>query len=285
MSDKSPVETHLLQAQDQGLFDSEGSFTIAGEEAVGKLAAFQLPRKSAWVLKVVQSAVASQSTEIRVKQSASQTSFHFDPTEPFDVDILKASLLSPEVTGSRSCCHLAAGLRAVGIGDKRPFSLQVDGSGERTVIEWRNNRLTHKKPKVSTSAETRGTLIVDFPPQDAGRAIGGLVRGARRATDEYLELVKNCDICPIQLIVDGRRVDTLHSPPDNSLNSSLYLSLNWVHRAQANVGPPLALPKGLKKAARSWKLTDRFSDHRVFHFMGDLSQDTALFFSKLFFFL
>ena len=49
---------YLQQARSEGRQDSEGSFTVAQDKALKKLAHFALPGKFDWVLKVVQAANA-----------------------------------------------------------------------------------------------------------------------------------------------------------------------------------------------------------------------------------
>ena len=97
MSDPSnALDDYLSQLRGKGNFDSEGVFTVAGTRALGKLAAFLLPAKSDWILKIVQGACGAQSPEIRIKQTHRSTQISFQAPYPVDLDLFERYLL---VTG------------------------------------------------------------------------------------------------------------------------------------------------------------------------------------------
>lgn len=260
----------LADAKGMGTLDSAGTFTIAGEAAIGKLASFQLPRKSAWVLKIVQAAVTAESRSITVAQSNETTTFTFDTTVEFEVAQLKEALLSPQIVGPAPCRHLAVGLRAVGFGDRRAFTLAFDKDGKRTFLGWNGEQLTQREELLEEDSNLVIRLGVAFPEHDRGRSLGGLTKSAGRATDEYQELVRNCEACPVPLIVDGRRVDTLSaSHYDQISGNTALISVGWSPHDARFPGPALELPHGLLRTPSKWKLTDKFTDDRVFFVDGD----------------
>lgn len=59
-----PLQNWLHSVGSQGALESEGDFSIAQDKAWEKLGAFQLPFTGAWVLKLVQAAVAGEATSI-----------------------------------------------------------------------------------------------------------------------------------------------------------------------------------------------------------------------------
>lgn len=273
MKTHDPLQRLLQDASQVGTLESEGSFTISGDAALGKLANFQLPRKSAWILKVVQAAVTANATFLRINQSNQTTTFVFHPGSDIQVDTLKEALLSPTLSGPTAVQHLAVGLRAVGFGDGRAFTLALDRGDVRTYFGWNGKQLAQRAEQLPEAGPPKLTLGVAFPPEDMGRSLGGLVKSKGRATTEYKEVVSNCEVCPIPLILDGRRIDTMQAPhSDENLGNTATLSVGWTPYSKGSSLPPLALPKGLPLQSKSWRPTDKFTDSRVFFFDGDPNQ-------------
>ena len=273
MSSRRPdqLDAMLAEARSGGQLDSEGSFTIAGEAAIGKLAAFQLPRVTAWILKMVQGAVVSQAPELRIRQSHEATTFEFSPVGGFQLEELRRSLLSPQISGEGAERHLAIGLRAVGFADKRAFTLALDQEGTRTILGWNGQKLV-QRAEPHEGEVTRLQIGVAFPEEDKGRQLGGLMKSSGRATAEYKEVVLNAEVCPIPLTFDGRRIDRIEAPPSQELAGKMAtLSLGWpaLKQDEASFGRP----QGIATNLSGWRPTDRFTDSRVFFSLGDLTQE------------
>lgn len=266
-----PLDQLLKDASTLGQLDSEGTFTIAGDAALGKLASFQLPRPSAWILKIVQAAVASKAPRLDIRQGNETTDFTFRAKSELSVEEIKAALMSPQVTGSPTVENLAVGLRTVGFGDKRNFTLLVEHQGRRTILAWDGKKLVQSSHRIEPEPETLINLLVAFPPEDMGRRFAGLAKSAGRATTEYLEVVQNAEVCPIPLVFDGRRIDSLTAPPKHKIDgSTLALSVGWTPITPGQETGLMQLPKGIIESANALKVTDRFTDDRIFHLDGDL---------------
>jgi hypothetical protein len=273
MKTQDPLQKLLQSASQVGTLDSEGSFTISGDVAVGKLAKFQLPRTSAWILKIVQSAVTANATFLSIAQSNETTTFVFHPATEFEVEQLKEALLSPQLLGPKAVQHLAVGLRAVGFGDGRAFTLALDKGDVRTYFGWNGKQLSQRVETLPSAGPPKLTLGVAFPQEDLGRSLGGLIKSKGRATSEYREIVSNGEVCPIPLLFDGRRMDSLQAPhPDETPGNTATLSVGWTPFSHAASFPDLMLPKGLPQVSSTWRPTDKFTDNRVFYFDGDLEQ-------------
>lgn len=265
------VDSFLAEAASSGAFDSQGGFTIAGEAAIGKLGAFQLPRKSAWVLKVVQSAVAWGGQAIEVKQTAEATYMGFAGEPEFDVAGLEKALLDLDHDGARYLEHLACGLRAVGFGDRRVFTLKVHYHETLDCYRWDGKELFRERASIPKVAGCTVHLKVAFPEEDKGRWLGGLVRSAGRASDEYKELVDRAEACPISLKVDGRRLDTLTTPSRKSEGGSVAeLCLCWKKPADDSSAPTLRLPLATELKPSSLPFSDSFIDKGPMLVEGDL---------------
>jgi hypothetical protein len=254
------VDSFLSEAAGSGSFDSQGVFTVAGEAAIGKLSFFLLPRKSAWVLKVVQCAVAWGAATIEAKQTAEATHIGFASAGTFDIEGLQKALLEVNHRADRYLEHLACGLRAVGFGDKRPFCVKVYHQEILDTYRWDGRELFRERSSIANVAFCTVHLTVHFPTQDKGRWLGGLARSAGRASEEYLELVNCGEACPVPLKVDGRRLDTLTAPRRKSDASVADLCVSWRSRAPEPVGPQLRLPEGVRLEGYRVPLRDRFTD-------------------------
>ncbi len=261
----------MSDASNMGTLESEGSFTIAGDVAIGKLAAFQLPRQSAWILKIVQAAVVCRSDSLKISQSNDTTTFTFEPNERVDIATLKHALLSPQVSGTPEVRHLAVGLRAVGFGDRRAFTLAFDRDAVRTFIGWNGSVLVERAEPLPKESRHAIHLGVAFPVEDQGRRLAGLAKSKGRATTEYSEVVQNGEVCPIPLYFDGLRIDNLRAPCSDRIDGqSVTLSVGWApHQPQGGL---MLLPLGLGEKTTQWKPTDRFTDERIFHIDGRVEQ-------------
>ncbi len=267
------LEQFLGEQASVGRLESEGVFTLAESAALKKLANFQLPRASAWILKVLQAAVASGAESLMVVTNSKATRFVFEPKVPLSLEELRVALLEVEHRASRPLTHLATGLRAVGFGDSRPFTLVLDGAGERTLFAWDGDQLVSESRELPGGAPSALHLAVSFPAEDAGRALGGLVRGAGRASAEFDELSYRGQASPIRLTFDGRRLDTmLGAPPEPEDHYTSLLSLNWWDPDRSpNSLNELSVPPGLRRKQREWRLSDRFTAHGAFTLVGDPS--------------
>ena len=65
--------------------EKEGSFTVAREKALTKLAHYALPAEYSWVLKIVQAANCWNAELLEIVQTRVATSFYFNPREPDDL--------------------------------------------------------------------------------------------------------------------------------------------------------------------------------------------------------
>ena len=109
-----------------------------------KLAGYQLPFDGAWAVKVFQAAVAAGAQEeIRVTLGRRVVVFHFESTQPWELDEVEEAFFNPEPSTVRHVKNLVSGLWAVGVGEKRAFQLRLEGAGESLV--W-NGETCQRRP-------------------------------------------------------------------------------------------------------------------------------------------
>lgn len=261
------IQQLLTEAGSSGHFDSEGVFTIDGKAAQGKLASFQLPRRTAWLLKIVQAAVASGADSLDIHQLRKMTTFTFTPTEPFKIDELGSALTAKSWKDRSATRDLVVGLRAVAFGQGRDFVLWCQTDGEVHLLRGTKGRFTRQTTKTEELSPLVRLEVSHVEP-------GAGISVSQQILEENRELAWACQASPIQVSCDGVRLDKLASYRDGEdFKPRVPLALIWRTR-QDPVLLPLSLPKALSFGTSSWRPTDRFTDQRLFHSDGpeDLEQ-------------
>lgn len=209
-----PIEEYLREQSAEGHRDSTGAFTISAEKAMTKLAAFQLPRPSAWLLKVVQAGVVAGCSSINVNQSAKSSKVTFTGGHLGRIEELVKIFADPNALLTPAQQHLLVGLRTVALNSRRPV-LVIDEpvDSPRLCALWNEGRVSPPRPgsvlQKSLSARDEGNLsfhVGDSPLTEQYQF--KREKGVKRVVaDEYRELMANAVTCPIPLKVDGRRID------------------------------------------------------------------------------
>jgi hypothetical protein len=232
----SELEEFLQEHIAEGSYDSAGQFTLSRDKALEKLAAFQLPRATAWVLKVVQAAVAGHSDGLYVHQTSTDTEFLFAPPQAWTLDRIEAAFYDPEVSGDDALDHLKRALWSVSLSQMRPFRMALPGCPNALLWTGREFRkLPAQPPKWLT-------LTVSHRSVEAGKGVIILrsLQAARTNSEILAELVHHAFVCPIPLKVDNRRLDALQGCPNHGSNPHSYpIRLGFA----GSEGPPFAIPK------------------------------------------
>lgn len=218
MARNSELE-EFLQAQLAGSrFESAGQFSLSPESALRKLAAFQLPRPTAWILKVVQAVVVSGAPFLNVRMYRGETAFCFDPQEHWSLEEIQQALLDPEVTPSDGLDYLKRGLWSISFGGRHPFHCNP-GPGGR-ALAWDGESFHH----VPCAENDLFVLTVSHrsPSQGPGLPIRSSIESARSNAALARELCEGAFVCPIPLELDGRRIDALQNCPSHGLKKGSY---------------------------------------------------------------
>lgn len=246
------IRQYLREQTREARFDSSGSFTLDLKAAYVKLAAYQLPRPSLWLVKMVQAAVAADSPELIVQQKRDQTHVFFAVLESFDFQVLVRGLQQPIQQPCRFLDHLWVGLRALG-GQQRTFRLKVTLPTEVREIEW-DGETVHTRCWARNSQACLFHLQVDDVGDRAHIRCAQLL--------EATELKHNAHACPIPITMDGLRVDNFEfMAGDRSQvgNSLLLLATD----------PPgsgclaWSIPQSIQNR-RGWSLKDSLLDSRPY---------------------
>lgn len=164
-----------------------------------------------------------------IRQATTITTFDLRLSEPLDLHTLHASLLSLELNPTTGMDHLAVGLRAVGFGDSRWFSVTLEQAGEQHVLSWDGKEIRRTHTTVRRLFPRSNLRIqVDFPKNDPLVYFMGQSRMKGRAADEYLEVTRRGYTCAYPITYDGRLISGIAAvPKPGSPNNVDNLSQAW----------------------------------------------------------
>lgn len=244
MGQSSELEELLRAELAEGTTDSSGHFTISRDKALEKLAAFRLPSESAWVLKIVQAAVASGCQELDIRQTSYATEFHFKGDTGWTLDEVENEFYQVETSSKTDLEHLKQGLWCVSLNGMRPFTLVLPDSQESLL--WTGDRMQRK----SGSPMEDAVLTVSHRTMVQGRGIPFLAgaEAAGRNAEIAQELARHAFTCSIPLRVDGRRLDALQVCRVHGLGSASYpIQIGFVRGDLPQLGVPPATLGGFQR--------------------------------------
>ncbi len=196
--DDSGLEELLSEHHAEGDWDSRGSFTTIASKALSKLASYQLPRTSAWVLKFVQAAVVASCSSLRFESESisSELKVTFEGGDFGSFEQLTDAWTSPVATVSLAQKHLLVGLRAVSISQKRRVNLGWYGpDGVRGSVAWTGLELADLRSQPGKQPKFAVLSFIVRPGPDNTNFSGW--------AKEVAELQSFAVACPIPLYLDG----------------------------------------------------------------------------------
>lgn len=215
MESPSELERFLASQNVDGEVESEGEFTIAREQALRKIAEFQLPFAAAWAVKIVQCAVAWGTTSpIRVDLGVKEARFFF-VAEDLNLDDVQTAFYDPQPQDRRYLNHLLHALWAVGLRENWAFQLSVPSDAESLV--WDGNQL--QRVSINEKHSCVYLAICFLSRESRLRWIAGAIKSGARNADLLKGMCDHCYTCPVPLTVDGRRVDSLYHCPSHGVNA------------------------------------------------------------------
>jgi hypothetical protein len=212
-----PMLHHFLNEQaSAGRRESQGSFTLNLEKSQRKIAEFGLDTRRKALLRLIQIAVGSGSKELDIKFGRNNVTCWF---RKFDGGLLNRDELSEELQTVLLSC-LFAGF---------------------DVLKFTNRKSTWQLDKEKClEVESRPCLdhcicveLIKTPPKSFWKALKESL-GARAGV--YEELSEALSFCPIEIVLDGRRLN--FAQDGHGRDTELALNIH---------GPPSLLPWGLPR--------------------------------------
>ncbi len=194
------VEDLLARFQQQGETVSRSdSFTLAAGRALEKLRNFQLASPGLWLVKLVQAAVASDSSQIHIKLLGRGVSFSFDGDLGCSALEVLENLVSAERSSNPALNHLTVGLRSI-YDPQRTVLWACAHQGQATSV--RIHQGEHTLGDASDQLPKGFQLVLS-----QGEGSGSLFHWRVGQTIEELQcLYFRCRFCPAPLYLDGRLI-------------------------------------------------------------------------------
>ena len=237
MEQLSELEKFLHSQSAEGSQQGGGSFTLAREKALLKLANFQLPFAGAWAVKLVQAAVsAGAQVAFSATLGKRVATFSFDGNDKWEIEQVEEAFFNPEPTKIRHLRHLLSALWQVGVAEKRAFQLSLPGS--EVDLVWNGSTLS----RVPMGRQADKVELVVTHAEAGKNLLSEVLTGAKR-NQEIAEALKDyCFTCPIPLLVDARRFDALQHCPEYGWNESSFpIAISFLQEEDA---PQLKVPSG-----------------------------------------
>lgn len=196
----------LRGQQADGVEQGEGSFRIDKSEAARKLASFALPKRTSWVLKLVQAAVGWKCERLDVTRKRFELTFAFCPADPHDIPDVQ-DFFSTLVTGDLSVAaplqRFCLALRALVQQNDYSFVLglkQPDIEPQSLFAGGFVSGLSEEERTALVASEEPGVRVhVSFFKSNesrTGRVLGGLLVGNPREQEVIQELLDSAFLAP-----------------------------------------------------------------------------------------
>lgn len=199
------------------------------------MAGFQLPRETAWALKLVQAAVVSNSPYFKVIQTRRETRFHFRPDDDWNPDNLRQAFLNPEPTPCRSLDSLKRGLWFIGLREKRAFMMTFASTPQALI--WNGEDFFEEE------VERNEDCCLTLAHPSGLHPLRDFIGIARLHVGLQKELQNFAYSCPIPVTLDERRVDSLILCPSHGFSSDRHPSRLLPIRDRVPDFPLLAFPR------------------------------------------
>lgn len=211
MSKQLDLGAYLEKQSAAGTKDSEGRFTVAHDNAARKLAKFALPRRSAWVTKLIQAANAWEVPEVLIVQSRKETQFQLrfiDTTRlPTEEDVVNSMLnATPGLSGPVE--SFGAALRSLVEQARLSFVLVVDNGLDRPKPVYAGEYYGKISEAKRFSSRFRPQVGINLTVYHLGsdRAENILDFFNRPRSDKaiVLELETYCFVSKVPIFLDGK---------------------------------------------------------------------------------
>jgi hypothetical protein len=213
----------LLQQHYTGQVVEGGEFTLNRERALEKIADHQLPYPDAWVLKLVQGVVLSGSPALHVNQTGIVTVLEFEVYSEF-ADGFEKSFFDPAPHALPDVDSLRAGLWTVGLKQRRPFKLTT----HQHSFFWNGFEMTEWPDRADPG---RCLIEISHRTLEQGKGLPLIreIQAAELNAGLLKVLTSSVFTAPIEIRVDGLRLDGFHKCPENSFSErDLPLKMFWL---------------------------------------------------------
>lgn len=182
------------------MVDSSGQFTLEQSKAWEKLGSFQLPFPNAWVLKLVQAAVAHPTGRLEITQTRAEVIFCVAQVGDWTRKAVEKAVFQLSDESSRALAHLAVGIRALVQLKTRPFSIQYPNGNHHA---WDGKRFVDL-PDDSKVSGTFSISVANFEFGQSGSVFAREFEAMAYRAEIVTTLSQHCHFGPVSLKVDSR---------------------------------------------------------------------------------
>ncbi len=221
----SVLDALIGSFQSDGQLDSVGEFSLDPMKALKKLGDFALPRPAAWVLLAVQAAVAAGCESCQVDVARHRVDFVLSPARQVDLHQLIEATLAGDLNLAPEMGYLSSLIR-VCVARSWALHLFKVTPDEAVGLKLEQNNLSWEKGEKGEGSALAFSISRPYES---------------RAGEEKKELLYQAHMAPLELSLNGKRIDTF----DRDHLSSLLghgREINLAVAASAGT-PGFALPK------------------------------------------
>ena len=219
----STLQSFLANQYAQGNHDSEGTFTLSAERALAKIAENALPFESAWILKVIQAAVAARVDGINILLLLGSTEVELEGDCPWTPEEIGYQLQQLDSSSRPGLDHLIAALRDR-LKEERQMLFLF--KGDKNALYWDGEELQQhlvdEVPEQTViSVQTANPSLGNLDPATLS------ILGGQNALISQT-VADNAFLCPIPLRVDSKRVDQLSHVVQDGPVFEVPVSQGWL---------------------------------------------------------
>lgn len=209
------LNAFLADQRAEGVSQGEGEFTISHAKAAQKMSQYSLPREHAWVLKLVQSAVAWKCSGIKLTQTRNHSTFTFYTQEPRRLprnEDVVGSILRADPESDHPTSGFGTALRILVEKAHLSFLLRIDRDEGETQAIYAGVHFSEmgEKNRAKQRLHWEGHLnlrIHHIPHTEPNRLLLNYIPVRDHALPILWELEEYAYLSSVPIVVDGRRID------------------------------------------------------------------------------
>lgn len=222
------MDNFLHESQNVGTVDSEGRFTLAGDQALAKLSEYTVRRPEQWVLKMVQAAVVGGAERLEITQSRREIHIRFPLADAPTPEEVEQAVFSPETLTIPFLHELAIGLRS--LLRRRTFVVSWPSTSGHSSLRWNGAQLERGS---AAAGEGIFEVMSTYAPS--------WFQAPTEQVDESRILQREAAYGAMPVMLDGREITVfdlpITSPSGGGANDSP------MHLASGYLSDPLGEPE------------------------------------------
>lgn len=261
--DTTDIEAYLEAFRTEGVFDSEGHFTLDKQRAIGKLAQYLLPDPGQWILKIVQGASRFRAVTMKVTELRAYSHIEIEMSTTLDHGLFRRGLLG-ESQESAGVEFISQALRCLSLTDKRAVTVTVsspfttshfvmnNGEISETEVATKDEQLDHTRISILSPRPTSGSQDIFERGKDAALHFAERYLEMEK-TAEFIQLYEKARASDVRLWLNGQRIDDLDIPwnyGDSSYFNYVGAVFAYAPKRESNT---IIIPHGISRREKDYR--------------------------------